>query len=117
MCALQRSRRRRETMTVPQLCPRRRKPLDAEVFQSEICSFRLHLAAEGKAAKTVRTYTDAVAWFAAANLIPRTSRTRWEQVDGHDVQRWLVPMGRRQAERTAPAEIPRPRVNRPVGSK
>jgi hypothetical protein len=38
----------------------------------------------------VRTYTDAVAWFAAAHLIPRTSRTRWEQVDGHDVQRWLV---------------------------
>jgi integrase len=38
----------------------------------------------------VRTYIDAVAWFAAAHLIPRTSRTRWEQVDGHDVQRWLV---------------------------
>jgi site-specific recombinase XerD len=77
-------------MTVPQPCPRRRKPLDAGVFQPEIGSFWLHLAAEGKAAKTVRTYTDAVAWFAAAHLIPRTSRTRWEQVDGHDVQRWLV---------------------------
>jgi hypothetical protein len=34
-------------------------------------SFRLHLAAEGKAAKTVRTYTEAVAWFAAAHLITR----------------------------------------------
>jgi site-specific recombinase XerD len=53
-------------------------------------SFRLHLAAEGKAAKTVRTYTEAVAWFAAAHLIPRTSCARWEQVGGHDVQRWLV---------------------------
>jgi integrase/recombinase XerD len=77
-------------MNVPQPGPRRRKPLDAGVFQGEICSFRLHLAAGGKAAKTVRTYTDAVAWFAAAHLVPRTSRTRWEQVDGHDVQRWLV---------------------------
>ena len=60
------------------------------MFPGEIGSFRLHLAAEGKAAKTVRTCTDAVAWFAAAHLIPRTFRTRWEQVDGHDVQRWLV---------------------------
>ena len=77
-------------MTVPEPCPRRRKPLDAGVFQGEICSFRLHLAAEGKEAKTVRTYTDAVAWFVAAHLIPRTSRTRWEQVDAHDVQRWLA---------------------------
>jgi site-specific recombinase XerD len=31
-----------------------------------------------------------VAWFAAAHLIPRTSHTQWEQVSGHDVQRWLV---------------------------
>jgi hypothetical protein len=43
------------------------------VFQPEIGSFCLHLAAEGKAVKTVRTYTDAVAWFAAAHLIPCTS--------------------------------------------
>jgi site-specific recombinase XerD len=56
----------------------------------EIGSFRLHLAAEGKAAKTVRTYTEAVAWFAAAHLIPRTGCTGWEQVSSHDVQRWLV---------------------------
>jgi hypothetical protein len=38
----------------------------------------------------VRTYTEAVAWFAGVHLIPRTSHTRWEQVSGHDVQRWLV---------------------------
>jgi integrase/recombinase XerD len=53
-------------------------------------SFRLHLAAAGKAPKTVRTYTEAVAWFAATHLSPRTSCTRWDQVSGHDVQRWLV---------------------------
>ena len=77
-------------MTLQQPRPRRRKPLDAGPFAPEIGSFRLHLAAEGKAPKTIRTYTEAVAWFAAAHLIPRTSCARWEQVSGHDVQRWLV---------------------------
>jgi hypothetical protein len=38
----------------------------------------------------VRTYTEAVAWFAAAYLIPRTGCTSWGQVSGHDVQRWMV---------------------------
>ena len=77
-------------MILPQPRPRRRKPLDAGPFAPEIGSFRLHLTAEGKAAKTVRTYTEAVAWFAAAHPIPRTSHAGWEQVSGHDVQRWLV---------------------------
>ena len=69
-CASAEPQEERKTMTVPQPRPRRRKPLDAWVFQPEICSFRLHLAAEGKAVKTVWTYTDAVAWFAAAHLVP-----------------------------------------------
>ena len=73
-CAPAEPQEERKTMTVPQPRPRRRKPLDAGPFAPEIGSFRLHLAAEGKAAKTVRTYTEAVAWFAAAHLIPRTSR-------------------------------------------
>ena len=77
-------------MTVPQPRPRLRKPLDAGLFQPEIGSFRLHLAAEGKAAKTVRICTGAVQWFAAAHLIPHASRTRWEEVDRQDVQRWMV---------------------------
>ena len=89
-CAPAEPQEERKTMTLPQPRPRRRKPLDAGPFAPEIGSFRLHLAAEGKAAKTVRTYTEAVAWFAAAHLIPRTSYARWEQVSGHDVQRWLV---------------------------
>ena len=80
----------RKTMDVPQPRPRRRKSLDAGPFQPEIGSFRLHLAAEGKAAKTVRTYTEAVQWFAAAHLIPKTACTRWDQVQGHDVRRWMV---------------------------
>jgi integrase/recombinase XerD len=69
---------------------RRRKPLDAGMFQPEISSFRLALAAEAKAAKTVRNYTEAVQWFAAAHLIPQTRWTRWEQVGGQDVQWWMV---------------------------
>jgi site-specific recombinase XerD len=89
-CAPAKPQEERKTMTIPQPRPRRRKPLNAGPFAPEIGSFRLHLAAEGKAAKTVRTYTEAVAWFAAAHLIPRTGCTRWEQVSGHDVQRWLV---------------------------
>ncbi len=31
-----------------------------------------------------------MAWFAAGHLIPRTGCTSWDQVSGHDVQRWLV---------------------------
>jgi hypothetical protein len=55
-------------MPAPQSRSRQHKALDAGCFQPEISSFRLHLAAEGKAAKTVRTYTEAVQWFAAAHL-------------------------------------------------
>jgi hypothetical protein len=55
------------------------KLLDAGCFQPEISSFRLHLAAEGKAAKTVRTYTEAVQWFAAAHLLRETDRKDWDE--------------------------------------
>ena len=72
-CASAEPQEERKTMTVPQPRPWRRKPLDAGPFASEIGSFRLHLAAEGKAPKTVRTYTEAVAWFAAAHLIPASA--------------------------------------------
>ncbi len=77
-------------MTAPR--PRLRQPrqLDAGSLQAEISSFRLHLAAEGKSVKTVRTYTEAVQWFAAAHLLAQTSRTCWEEVDGQDVQHWIV---------------------------
>jgi hypothetical protein len=53
-------------MTAPQARSRQPKLLDAGGLQPEISSFRLHLAAGGKAATTVRTYTEAVQWFAAA---------------------------------------------------
>jgi site-specific recombinase XerD len=66
------------------------KELDAGFFQPEISSFRLHLAAEGKAAKTVRTYTEAVQWFAAARLRGKAGRTGWDEVRKQDVQEWMV---------------------------
>ena len=77
-------------MTAGTQCSRQPKPLAAGVFQGEIRSFRLHLAAEGKSAKTVRIYTEAVQWFAAAYLLRETSRTGWDQVGGQDIQRWMV---------------------------
>ena len=59
-------------MAAPQARSRQPRQMDAGALAAEIASFRLHLAAEGKVAKTVRTYPDGVAWFAAAHLIPRT---------------------------------------------
>src|SRR3984885_12535686 len=56
------------------------KQLDAGIFQAEISSFALRLAAEGKAAKTIQTYTEAFRWFAATCLPGHASRASWEQV-------------------------------------
>jgi site-specific recombinase XerD len=72
-------------MTAPR--SRELKQLDAGIFQAEISSFALRLAAEGKAAKTIRTYTEAVQWFAAARL---PSRASWEQVGRQDIQQWMA---------------------------
>ena len=79
-----------KTMTAPKPRPRQSKQLDAGGFHAEISSFRLYLAAEGKAGKTVRTYTEAVQWFAAARLRRETGLTSWEQVGKQDIQRWIV---------------------------
>ena len=77
-------------MTAPQPRTRQPKQLDAGILQAEISSFRLHLAAEGKSARTIGGYAGAVRWFAAAWLLPQPSRTSWDQVDAPDVQRWMV---------------------------
>src|ERR1022692_4235983 len=69
------------------LDPRR---LDAGPFAADVASFRLHLAAENKAAGTIRVYTEAPLWFAAAHLLREADKTRWEQVDAQDVQRWTA---------------------------
>ena len=76
-------------MTAPRPRTRQPKQLDAGILQAEISSFRLHLAAGNKSAKTIRTYTEAVQWFAAAYLLGQASRASWEQVDGRDIQQWI----------------------------
>jgi site-specific recombinase XerD len=77
-------------MTASHSCPRQAKQLDAGVLQAEISSFALYLAAEGKSPRTIRTYTEAAAWFAAGHLLENTSRTGWEQAGKRDVQEWMV---------------------------
>ena len=77
---------------------RRPRPLDAGRFAADIASFELHLAAENKAAGTIRIYTEAPRWFAAAHLLPETDKTRWDQVDVRDVQRWMVWLLRHYSE-------------------
>ena len=70
-------------MTAPRPhSPQQPKQLDAGTFEAEISSFALRLAAEGKAAKTIRTYTEAVQWFAAR--LP--GQASWEQVGSQDIQ-------------------------------
>ena len=62
--------------------PRRRQgpggQLDAGPLGADIASFRLHLAAEGKAARTVHGYTSAVRWFAAGYLLGQAGKTSWD---------------------------------------
>ena len=74
-------------MTTPRSHSRQPKQLDAGILQAEINSFALRLAAEGKAARTIRTYTEAVRWFAATCL---PGLAGWEQVSSQDVQRWMA---------------------------
>lgn len=64
--------------------------LDAGPLEPDIGSFRLHLAAEGKAARTVQGYTSAVRWFAAGYLLSQAGKTSWDQADARDIQQWMV---------------------------
>ena len=77
-------------MPGPRRRPRQPGQPDAGPLGADIGSFRLHLAAEGKAARTVQGYTSAVRWFAAAHLLGQVGRTSWEQVDVQDIQQWMV---------------------------
>src|SRR5579875_3367306 len=69
---------------------RQAKQLDAGVFQPEISSFGLYLAAEGKSPRTIHTYTEAAAWFAGARLTGRCAYTGWEQAGRQDIQEWMA---------------------------
>jgi hypothetical protein len=80
-------------------------PLDAGLFTADVASFGLHLAAENKAPGTVRTYTEAMLWFAAGYLLRETGKTRWEQVSGQDVQRWTVRLLARYSDSYASSQF------------
>jgi hypothetical protein len=80
----------RETLPLRQRRGYRPRQLNAGPFTADVASFRLHLAAENKAPGTIRIYTEAPLWFAAAYLLRETEKSRWEQVDAQDVQRWVV---------------------------
>jgi hypothetical protein len=80
----------RKTSAVPGQRERRQGRLDAGPFTADVASFRLHLAAENKAPGTIRIYTEAPLWFAAAYLLREPEKSRWEQVDAQDVQRWVA---------------------------
>jgi integrase family protein with SAM-like domain len=77
-------------MAGPQRQRRLAGPLDTGPLGADIASFRLHLAAEGKSARTVESYTGAVRWFAAAHLLGPAGKTSWEQADVQDIQQWMV---------------------------
>ncbi|MGZ4434662.1 MAG: hypothetical protein ACXVW7_13695, partial [Trebonia sp.] len=79
-----------KTLVLRRQSVHRRKQLEAGPFAADVASFGLHLTAENKAAGTVRTYTEAALWFAAAHLLRETGKTRWGQVGAGDVQRWTV---------------------------
>jgi site-specific recombinase XerD len=75
--------------------PQRHRPVPKDLdnagpFEAEVESFRLHLAAEGKAGRTLDTYAEAVRWFAAGYLLRETDKGRWEEVGRQDLQRWTV---------------------------
>ena len=83
----------RKTMAGPRRSSRQPRPpglLDAGPLSADIASFRLHLAAEGKSARTVQGYTSAVRWFAAAWLLGQAGKTSWDQADARDIQQWMV---------------------------
>src|ERR1700722_3731484 len=69
---------------------RHRREMGAGGFGPEIGSFGLHLAAEGKAPRTIRLYCEAAAWFAAARLAGVAGKSRWEQATRGDVEEWMA---------------------------
>ena len=83
-------------MTAPRRwspAPKQPRQLDAGPLEPLIGSFALHLAAEGKAARTVAGYTSAVRWFAVGYLGDKPGKTSWGQVDAQDIQQWMITVG------------------------
>ena len=58
-------------------------------FQPIVSSFDLHLGAEKKSPKTIRTYLEAAQWFTAEYLF-LTGLSDWSDVKARHVQEWTV---------------------------
>jgi len=71
-----------------------RRDLDAGPLAAMVESFELHLLAERKSPKTIRTYVEAALWFAAAYLL-REGVTDWAEVTTRHVQRWIADLSAR----------------------
>ena len=54
-----------------------------------VASFDLHLRAEKKSPKTIRTYLEAAQWFAAGYLVP-AGLSDWSDVRTRHVQEWTI---------------------------
>jgi len=63
--------------------------LDAGSFQPMVDSWDLHLRAEKKSPKTIRTYLEAAQWLAAEYLIP-AGFADWDEVRAKHVQEWII---------------------------
>jgi integrase/recombinase XerD len=63
--------------------------LEVGQFQPMIDSWDLHLRAERKSAKTIRTYLEAAQWLAAGYLIP-AGLADWDDVKAKHVQEWII---------------------------
>ena len=63
--------------------------LDAGSFQPMVDSWDLHLRAEKKSPKTIRTYLEAAQWLAAEYLIP-AGFAGWDEVRAKHVQEWII---------------------------
>src|ERR1017187_5142172 len=71
----------RKTIAVPERRRRRPRQLDAGPFAADVASFRLHLAAENKAAGTIRIYTcRPQLWLAAGNRGPMTASGIYQMI-------------------------------------
>ena len=62
---------------------------NAGVLRPMVDSFELHLRAEKKSPKTIRTYLEAALWFAAEYLIG-AGLSDWSDVKARHVQEWTV---------------------------
>jgi integrase/recombinase XerD len=65
------------------------RKLDAGPFTPMTDSFDLHLRAERKSAKTIRTYVEAALWF-AAEYLTGAGLTDWSEARARHVQEWVT---------------------------